>query len=431
MRILNQKLSFFLALGDLFLFSISLALTLFIRYGVNVSSVVISRHIIPFAVLFILWVVVFLIAGLYEHRSIIFRRELLSLVLGAQAVNAIIAVLFFYFIPLAQIAPKTNLFIYLFISSGFIILWRTRGISSTNSTETVLLLAQGSDADELKKEIESKKGYGMKIVSIPDAMENIPSDISPSVIVFDPHAENNINKIIYKFIFSHIRIVDITTVYENIFGRIPLRTMNERWILENISAHPKAIYDFTKRAMDICISTILGCISIPLYPIVMPLIMISSRGPAFIFQKRIGKDGKIITIPKFRTMKVNDGGKWITDGDTRITKVGQFLRKTRIDELPQLFSIIKGDLSLIGPRPDIYDLGKHLDEQIPYYQIRNIIKPGLSGWAQIEQQNPPQSVDETKMRLAYDLYYIKNRSLALDLKIAFRTIKTLLARAGR
>jgi lipopolysaccharide/colanic/teichoic acid biosynthesis glycosyltransferase len=183
--------------------------------------------------------------------------------------------------------------------------------------------------------------------------------------------------------------------------------------------------------MDIVVASVLILISLPLYPFIMLVIALSSKGPVCIFQKRIGKDNKVIIIPKFRTMTVNDGGVWVTENDTRITKVGKFLRATRIDELPQLFSVLKGDMSLIGPRPDIYDLGMKLEQEIPYYAIRNVIKPGLSGWAQIEQYAPPQSLEETKIRLAYDFYYIKNRSLVLDIKIALRTIKTLLSRVGR
>ena len=125
-------------------------------------------------------------------------------------------------------------------------------------------------------------------------------------------------------------------------------------------------------------------------------IKIEDGGPVFITQERFGSGNRIIKILKFRTMKTSDGGIWLTEGDSRITKTGAFLRKLRIDELPQLWSVINGDLSLIGPRPDIVDLGKKLMREIPYYNVRYLIKPGLSGWAQIKQDFPPQSVEETK-----------------------------------
>jgi len=130
-------------------------------------------------------------------------------------------------------------------------------------------------------------------------------------------------------------------------------------------------------------------------------------------------------------MKSSDRGAWVMDNDKRITHVGSFLRKSRIDELPQLWNVLRGDISLIGPRPDIYDLGQELAHNIPYYTVRSTIKPGLSGWAQINQDVPPQSLEETKVRLAYDLYYVKNRSIVLDGQIIIKTIRTLLSRGGK
>ena len=131
-------------------------------------------------------------------------------------------------------------------------------------------------------------------------------------------------------------------------------------------------------------------------------------------------------------MTYSDNGKWIKEEDNpnKITKIGYLLRKSRIDELPQLLSILKGEISLIGPRPDIIDLGEKLTNEIPFYLIRYAIKPGLSGWAQIMQDKPPQTIEETRVRLQYDLYYIKNRSLILDLIIILRTVRTLLSRTG-
>ncbi len=138
----------------------------------------------------------------------------------------------------------------------------------------------------------------------------------------------------------------------------------------------------------------------------------------------------MVKIVKFRSMRASDKGRWLTKNDVRMTKVGKFIRKTRLDELPQLWNVLKGDISLIGPRPDIINLGIELQDKIPYYVMRNLIKSGLSGWAQINQDLPPQSLEETRQRLAYDFYYLKNRSFLLDLEIALRTIKTLLSRGG-
>ncbi|TRZ52318.1 hypothetical protein D4R99_02950 [bacterium] len=156
-------------------------------------------------------------------------------------------------------------------------------------------------------------------------------------------------------------------------------------------------------------------------------------GKIFSHQDRIGKGNSIIHLLKFRTMTRDDGGVW-GEGENKVTRVGDFLRKTRIDELPQLWNVLWGSISLIGPRPEFPDPVKQYAAEVPYYNIRHLIKPGLSGWAQIYHENHPHhgiDIQETKNKLSYDLYYIKNRSIMLDLKIALLTIKTLLMRVGK
>jgi lipopolysaccharide/colanic/teichoic acid biosynthesis glycosyltransferase len=147
---------------------------------------------------------------------------------------------------------------------------------------------------------------------------------------------------------------------------------------------------------------------------------------------RIGKLGKLIKMRKYRTMSRSDSGVWLKDDNNtnKVTSIGYYLRKSRIDELPQLTAILKGDVSLIGPRPDMIEFYNRLVKEIPYYSIRYSVAPGMSGWAQVMQDKPPQSVEETVTRLQYDLYYIKNRSFLLDIIIGLKTIRTLLSRSG-
>lgn len=204
---------------------------------------------------------------------------------------------------------------------------------------------------------------------------------------------------------------------------------NKRPILSQIA------HDAAKRTMDIAGSFILGLIVLSIYPLVYVAVKLEDGGEVFIKQKRIGQHMKNITTYKFRSMRFNeeDSSTWIGESKNTITRVGKVLRKMSIDEWPQAWNILKGEMSFIGPRNDVYGLGVRLSEQIPYYNARYTIKPGLSGWAQIKQRYAegnisPQSVEESRMRLAYDIYYIKNRSFMLDLKIALRTIQTLVLR---
>jgi lipopolysaccharide/colanic/teichoic acid biosynthesis glycosyltransferase len=186
--------------------------------------------------------------------------------------------------------------------------------------------------------------------------------------------------------------------------------------------------------MDIIISLPLLLFALVIFPFVAIALKLDDGGSIFGHQIRIGKNNKLIWILKFRTMLFNDNGAWEKKGlENRLTRVGNFLRKTRLDEFPQVWNVLKGDMSLIGPRPEFPEAVKHYTEELPYYNVRHLIKPGLSGWAQLYGEHPHHGTDvnKTKNKLSYDLYYIKNRSFLLDLKIALRTLKTLASIAGR
>jgi len=204
--------------------------------------------------------------------------------------------------------------------------------------------------------------------------------------------------------------------------------------LENITSQPKRVYNILKRWMDVLVSLALGCVSLIVYPFVVLAIRMESKGSPFSHQTRVGQNNKPVTLLKFRTMLFDDNGKWNEEGkENEVTKVGSFLRKTRIDELPQLWNVLKGDVSLVGPRPEFSEPVEHYNTEIPYYNVRHLIKPGLSGWAQMYHDNDPHhgtDVVETANKLSYDLYYLKNRSFLLDLKIAIKTLKTLVSIKG-
>ena len=446
MTIWNKKEALLLFIGDIVFFTIALWFMLFVRYFEFPSADTFLRHLVPFSVLFIVWVLVFFIAGLYEKHTVILKNKLPSIIFNAQLTNSAIAVLFFYLIPYFGITPKTSLFIYLFISFFFILFWRIYGHSFFGPIvkQRALLIGSGKELYELYEEVNQNNRYNISFVSLidldeakeidfkRDILERINKEnISIVVIDLENKKIDPILPYLYNLIFLKINFIDMYKVYEDIFDRIPLSLLHYNWFLENISNAPKATYDFFKRSVDVVISFFLGIVFVLIFPFVWLAIKFDDGGPVFIVQERIGKGDKKINVLKFRTMNTNDRGIWVIEKDNRITKVGGFMRKSRIDELPQFWNILKGDMSLIGPRPDIYDLGISLEKQIPYYSIRNIIKPGITGWAQTRQEIPPQTLEETKKRLVYDFYYIKNRSIILDLKIALQTIKTLLSRAGK
>lgn len=446
---LYKKGPLVLLVGDFCFFLISLWSALLLRNLQVPSWELLSTHLMPFSLLFAIWILVFYIAGLYEKHTVILRSKLPSVLANTQLVNSCLAVVFFYFIPFFGITPKTILFIYLSISFVAILAWRMYGyfIVGRGRPNNAVLIGSGEEMKELLEEVNNNPIYNLKFISSVDLnrsdekgfWDEVVSYVyseDVSIIAIDL-ANENVEPVLphlYNLIFSKISFIDMHKIYEDIFDRVPLSLLKYNWFLENISTSPRAGYDALKRIMDISISLVFFILSLPLYPFVFLSIKLDDGGEIFSFQTRVGESNRPIRIVKFRTMTIaNDNGKW-TEQANEVTRVGKFLRQTRIDELPQLWNVLSGDLSLIGPRPEFSDAVKHYSEELPYYNVRHLIKPGLSGWAQIyHDKHPHHSVNtfETANKLSYDLYYIKNRSLLLDLKIALRTLKTLASIAGR
>ncbi|MDP3958064.1 MAG: exopolysaccharide biosynthesis polyprenyl glycosylphosphotransferase [bacterium] len=449
MEIADKKEPLFLFLGDVAAFYLALWAMLLLRYGKLPDEGVLALHLAPFSFLFAVWVVVFFIAGLYEKHTAFFKSRLPSVILNAALVNAGLAVLFFYYIPTFGITPKTNLFLYLVISFALIVLWRLYGTRflGARKRENAILIGGGEEMRELRDEVNENARYSLRFTSVIDLDAAGSIDFKRDVL--DKIAAEQVSSVViditnekigpmlprlYELIFKSVRFFDMHKVYEEIFDRVPLSLVRHNWFLENISSSSVTAYDVLKRIMDITIGAVLGVLSLALYPFVILALKLDDGGPAFSRQTRIGRGGRPITIVKFRTMTLaNDEGEW-GKVENKVTRVGAFLRKSRIDELPQLWNVLKGDISLIGPRPEFPRAVREYNEKIPYYNVRHLIEPGLSGWAQLYHERHPHhgvDVEETKNKLSYDLYYIKNRSLMLDIAIALKTMKTLLQRAGR
>lgn len=230
-----------------------------------------------------------------------------------------------------------------------------------------------------------------------------------------------------------ISIVEFFDFYESITGKIPVSLIGEIWFLENLAELRKNIYDAIKRGVDMLVGFFFGIIFVLLFPFVALLIKIDTTGPIFYRQKRSGEGGTIFEIIKFRSMVANaeiNGAQWADEDDPRVTRIGAFLRKTRLDELPQILAVLRGDMSFVGPRPERPEFVEVLKEKIPFYAMRHLVKPGLTGWAQI---NFPYgaSVEDAMEKLQYDLFYIKNRSFVLDTGILFKTVLIILTQNGR
>ena len=446
---INKKEPFIIGLGDVVVLILSLWLALFLRLGEIPDAQMWMNHLVPFSFIFAYSIIVFYVAGLYARHAVVLRRTALT-ILNSQIINALIAALIFYFTPavsnIIAVSPKTILVIYAIVSVVLLSVWRILlfPLISSKKKYQAIIIGRGHELAEVLSAVQTSSKSSIKCVlsinlenlSIEEIREKVIKSIEESKIdyvILDMYDEKvkPVLSDLYATIFTKVQYVNFHSFYEELFDKIPLSRLKYSWIMERMSFSDLRAYDIVKRVGDIVISIVVAIVFVISIPFVYILIKLDDKGPMFISQKRIGKNNRIINIYKYRSMTNSDGGVWLSaENQNKVTRAGYFLRKSRIDELPQVISVLKGDMSFVGPRPDIIDLGKKLSQDISYYTIRNVIKPGLSGWAQVNQEKPPQSVEETKIRLSYDLYYIQNRSLGLDIKIILRTIKTLLLRVG-
>jgi exopolysaccharide biosynthesis polyprenyl glycosylphosphotransferase len=447
----NSKGTLILVIGDVLAYIVSLVVTLTIRYGQVPSRGFLWVHISAFSVLFVIFILINLSGGLYDKQSSLIRGRIYGLLLRVQIVNAILGIMFFYFIPL-PIAPKFSLFLYFIVSTLLLYLWRIVMFPVVSATrkQNAIIVGSGEDIEDLYEEIDENVRYGLAFkarVAPKSSTNETAAAISEavkranaSIIVanlHDPSIEMAM-PFLYSLVFSGVQVIDASKLYEVIFDRIPLSMVGERWLVENsgTALGNRIVYDSVKRAIDIVIGCVGSIIPVILLPFVYIAVKLEDRGPVFITQERIGKNGKTVKIIKFRSMSGDDKGKYGENGATKlsVTHVGRFVRSTRIDEWPQMWNVVKGDLSLTGPRPELPALAAVYEKEVPYYNARHLVKPGLSGWAQIYHENHPHhetDATEARNKLYYDFYYVKNRSLALDLKIILRTLQILLKRAGK
>ena len=232
---------------------------------------------------------------------------------------------------------------------------------------------------------------------------------------------------------SGIKIEEATSWLEKISGRIEIDNLYPSWLIFADGFRFSAGFMLLRRLIAIAAAGVLLLVVLPILPLVILAIKLDSRGPILYRQRRVGLDGKVFYCYKFRTMRqdaeADTGATWASDDDPRITKVGKFLRTARLDEIPQLWCVVKGDMSFVGPRPERPEFVEMLAKEIPFYAVRNAVRPGITGWAQVRYKYG-NTVADSKEKLQYDLYYIKNMSLGLDLMIMFQTVKTVLLGRG-
>ena len=439
-----------LLLGDVAVFTASLWATLALRYLSLPSAELFRLHLLPFSFLFAAWVVIFFLAGLYGRHTRLFRSRLGATIFYTQIINMVIAALFFFLIPAFGLAPKTILLLYLIVSFVLIFIWRIGLYPHLRSRRRLkgVLIASGPDAHALASEVASDARYPFAFEYVIDTAHAASheviqqacrvaeeDDVTFLVVDFSDKAVSAALPIIYDAAFHKRRfsLVDAAALYQEVFEREPLSLINYEWVLANVSA--SRVYDIVKRALDMVFAGTGALVSLIFYPFIMLAIKLDDGGSIFITQQRVGRFQKPIRIFKFRSMSGNDGGDYGSHGKSKltVTRVGYWLRTLRLDELPQLWNVLRGDLSLVGPRPELPALAAQYNARIPYYNARYLIAPGLTGWAQVRHDRDPHhgaDIVETKEKLSYDLYYLAHRSLLLDIFIMLQTVRIFVTARG-
>ncbi len=438
----NRSKVLILALGDIFLLYGALFLTLGIRYSQipgEPAKQFSENHLEPFTVIFTVWIFIFYVVGLYDTRNLKNKIEFLKNFSLALGIGTVIAIAFFYLIPFFGITPKTNLFIFLLVFGATGLVWRwffNYLLSKGAPLNKLLVIGANPDIEKLVSVIEKNPQLGYEVKfwmkeGLEDKELNHLAQIILSqgipMIVVPAHIKKDLSaaKLIYKNLVLGIEVVDLATIYENVFRKIPLNELEEVWFLENLTKKHK-LYEIIKRPLEMLAALILLVTSLPFMALVALLIKLTSPGSVILKQQRIGQRESEFTAYKFRTMRPDaekDGPQFAKPKDSRVTAIGRFLRHTHLDELPQLVNILKGEMSFVGPRPERPEFVKELKEKINYYEIRHLLKPGITGWAQINYRPNQTLVEDTLEKLQYDIYYLKNRSFILDFVIILKTLR--------
>ncbi|UKM63665.1 sugar transferase [Flavobacteriaceae bacterium GSB9] len=353
-------------------------------------------------------------------------------------------ILFFYFSILVALFLWRWAYISFIVSPRFY--KRVLIIGETSNIETIIETFKRSDPNykivgfvncELNKQ-SPVKFKGVPEYSPKQIREVVNKENLSEIVVASYSTENITSEIYYiliKLLEEGFPINEYTQVYEDLTQRIPVQFVGKdfyRYFPFSRNNQNK-LYLFFHRFFDVLVSILGLVIGLAFLPIVLLGNLLANRGPLLYKQERVGKNGKVFNIVKFRSMVINaepSGAKWATKGDVRVTPFGKFLRHSRLDEIPQFINILKGEMSLIGPRPERPVFVKELSKMLPFYETRHMVKPGLTGWAQVKTRYG-SSVDDSLLKLQYDLYYIKHRGFFLDTNILVKTLTTVIFFRGQ
>lgn len=455
-----------LIIGDLIVGIISLGIALY-NWGVSERFTGFTLEFIQkrvpawFFLLPLIWVI--LMVELYDvHRSADWGQTIRGVASAVIVGLVLYLVLYFYYVnPPKSLLPRRGVATFVISVSVLTLLWRwlfIRIFTNSQFMRRVLLVGGGNSGELLLKTINSLKVKPFILTGIIDddhrklgtTIEGVPV-IGTGTQLLRLAEENNISEVIVAItgemqghLFQAlldaqemgIEIIRMPTAYQELLGRVPIMTLEANWILRSFvdEVRVSGFYLLSKRLLDILGALVGLMIFLVAFPFVSIAILIDDGWPIFYGQTRLGRGGQSYRIIKYRTMRRDaeaDGQpQWAKEDDQRATRVGRFLRKTHLDEWPQFINVFRGEMSLVGPRSERPELVDYFQKHIPFYRARLLVKPGITGWAQVNY-GYAASIEETIVKLEYDLYYIKKRSIMMDIVILLRTPATMFGFRGR
>ena len=394
---------------------------------------------------------------LYDFLVMHDRRELVLRLVQALGLGWVALAITFYAFPHLMLGRGVSL-LALPLALSLMVGWRLSihwFLGHPHIGERILVVGSGENAIEIAREILGRKDAGYRIVGFVDNDPSLlgKSLLNPTVIGLSRDLDEivkreNVDRIVVsmgerrgQFPTSELLLLSLggdvsieegASFYERLTGRVSLDMIRPSWLIFSGRGRQARIAGLFRNVMHRSVALIGGILSLPIALVTILLIKLESPGPVLYKQERVGMNGKPFVIMKFRSMRIDaekEGPVWASSGDGRATRVGRIIRKIRVDEIPQFWNILRGEMSFVGPRPERPHFVSQLAEEIPYYQQRHLIAPGLTGWAQIKYPYGA-SIDDARQKLQYDLYYIKNQSLVLDAIILFETIKIILFGRG-
>lgn len=393
----------------------------------------------------------------YDLTLVHSNRELVVRLLQAAGAASILLAALYFLQPNLMIGNGifvSALFVFLVAILGWRLIFNLVS-GSMKLQERVLFVGTGETARRVARQILDQREFAYRVIGfIDDDASRIGERIVNPAIVGTPAdidrliREHHVDRIVVglsdrrgklpveellRAKMAGIRVEDATTTYERVTGKLLIDDLRPSFLIFSDGFRVSRASRLMKRTIDLLLSLVLAIVALPLMVIAALIVFLEDGRPVLYRQERVGENGRAFTLSKFRSMRkdAEKGGTpiWAQDGDNRVTRIGRFIRKTRLDELPQLWNVLRGDMSFVGPRPERPFFVEQLSKEIPFYQQRHAVKPGLTGWAQVKYRYG-SSLEDAMEKLRYDLYYIKHLSVFFDLTIVFDTVKVVLFRKG-